>query len=77
MIPFKFTEVRKTAHFEYHLKSTRRGFIRKNLFTNEFYEYNNEPFKDFLYEQNVTNLATMEDTLLYSIVLRHLIKSES
>ncbi len=77
MIPFKFTEVQKTAHFEYHLKSTRRGFIRENLFTNEFYEYNNEPFKDFLYEQNVINSATMEDTLLYSIVLRHLIKSKS
>jgi hypothetical protein len=74
---FKFIEVQKTPHFEYHLKSTRFGFIRKNLFTNTFYEYKNETFKDWLYKQNITNSASMEDTLLYSIVLRHLIKNKS
>ena len=54
---FKFIEVQKTPHFEYHLKSTRLGFIRKNLFTDAFYEYKNDAFKDW-YKQNITNSAS-------------------
>ena len=54
---FKFIEVQKTPHFEYHLKSTRLGFIRKNLFTDAFYEYKNDAFKDWLYKQKYYKLS--------------------
>lgn len=75
--PFRFIEVQKATYFEYHVKGTRLGYMRKNLFTDAFYEYKNESFKDWLYKQNITNSATKEDTLLYSIVLHHLIKNKS
>jgi hypothetical protein len=77
MSSFQFIERQKNGCYEYHLVGSRRGFISATFFEKYILEVTEESFFEWLDENCISSFATMENTLLYTILLHHLIDDKS
>ncbi len=77
MPEFNFKEKRAKGYFTYHLKGTREGFINDAFYGKYIEEIKDENFIVWLYKQGITYSGSMEDTILYAILLNLLMGNQS